>query len=47
MSPSSSPLDVDPIAGLIAKEALIKVPDEYVDFANVLSPDLASKLPEH
>ena len=46
MSPSSSSLDVDPIAGLIAKEALTKVPDEYVDFANVLSPDLTFKLSE-
>ena len=33
------------IAGLIAKEAPIKVPVEYADFA--FSPDLASELPEH
>ena len=46
-SSSSSPLDVDPIAGLIAKEAPTKVPVEYVDFADVFSPDLASELPEH
>ena len=46
-SPSSFPLDVDLIAGLIAKEALTKVPDEYINFANVLYPDLASELPEH
>ena len=36
--PSSSPLDVHPIAGLIAKEAPTKVPDKYVNFA--FSPDL-------
>ena len=51
-SPSSSPLDVHPfckpqIASLITEEALTKVPDEYVDFADVFSLDLASKLPEH
>ena len=46
-SPGFSPLNVNPIAGLIAEEALMKIPDEYVDFANVLSPDLASELPEH
>ena len=51
-SPSSSPLDVHPlrkpqIAGLIVKEAPTKVPNEYVDFADVFSPDLASELPEH
>ena len=50
--PSSSPLDVHlsrrpQIPGLIAKEAPTKVPAEYSDFADVFSPDLASKLPEH
>ena len=35
------------IAGLIVKEVLTKVPAEYADFANVFSPDLAPKLPEH
>ena len=50
--PSSSPLDVHPfwrsqISGLITMEALTKVPAEYSDFANVFSPDLASKLPKH
>ena len=45
--PSSSPLNVGPIAGLIAKEALTKVPVEYVNFADVFSPELASELPEH
>ena len=35
------------ISGLIAKEAPTKVPAEYLDFADVFSPDLASKLPEH
>ena len=44
-SPSSSPLDVDPIAGLIAKEAPTKVFVEYADFA--FSPDLTSELSEH
>ena len=51
-SPSSSPLDVHPsrrpqISGLIAEEAPTKVPAEYSDFADVFSPDLASKLPKH
>ena len=32
---------------LIAEETPIKVPVEYADFADVFSPDLASKLPEH
>ena len=35
------------ISGLIAKEAPTKVPAEYSDFADVFSPDLASKLPKH
>ena len=53
-SPSSSPLELDvhpsrrpQVSGLIAKEAPTKVPAEYSDFADVFSPDLASKLPEH
>ena len=55
-SPSSSAsqleLDVHPsrrpqISGLIAEKASTKVPAEYSDFADVFSPDLASKLPEH
>ena len=46
-SPSSSPLDVNPIAGLIAKEALTKASDKYVDFANMLSPDFTLELPEY
>ena len=32
---------------LIAKEAPTKVPVKYANFADVFSPDLASKLPEH
>ena len=45
-------LDVYPsrrpqISGLIAKEAPTKVPARYLDFADVFSSDLASKLPEH
>ena len=35
------------ISGLIAKEASTTVSAEYSDFADVFSPDLASKLPEH
>ena len=35
------------ISGLIAEEAPMKVPDEYVDFADVFSPNLASELPEY
>ena len=51
-SPSSSPLDVHlsrrpQIAGLIAEKAPTKVSVEYADFADVISPDLASELPEH
>ena len=50
--PISSPLDVRPfwkpqIFGLIAKEAPTKVLAEYSDFADIFSPDLASKLSEH
>ena len=49
---SSTPLDVylsrrPQISGLIAKEAPTKVSDEYADFADVFSLDLAAKLPEH
>ena len=49
---STPPLDVHPsrrpqISGLIAEEAPTKVPAEYSDFADIFSPDLASKLPEH
>ena len=52
---SSTPLaslDVYPsrrlqISGLIVKEAPTKVPAEYLDFADVFSPDLASELPKH
>ena len=45
-------LDVHPsrgpqISGLIAEEAPTKVPAEYLDFADVFSPDLASELPEY
>ena len=51
-SPDSTSLDVHPswrpqISGLIAKKASTKIPDEYADFANVFSLDLASKLPKH
>ena len=35
------------LSELIAKEALIKVLDEYANFADVFSPDLAAKLPKH
>ena len=42
-----TPLDRPQISGLIAKEAPTKVPAEYSDFADVFSPDLASKLPKH
>ena len=35
------------ISGLIAEEAPRKVPAEYSDFADVFSPNLASKLPKH
>ena len=45
-------LDIHPfqkpqISGLIAKEALTKIPNEYANFADVFSLDLASKFPEH
>ena len=35
------------ISGLIAQEAPTKVPNEYSDFADVFSSDLASELPEY
>ena len=52
LSPSSSPLDIHPswrpqISGLIAKKAPTKVSAEYLDFADVFSPDLASELPKN
>ena len=45
-------LDVHPsrrpqVFGLIAKEAPAKVPAKYLDFADVFSLDLASKLPKY
>ena len=45
-------LDIHPfrkpeVSGLIAQEAPTKIPAKYSDFADVFSPDLASKLPEH
>ena len=48
----STPLDVHlsrrpQISGLIAKKAPTKVSAEYSDFANIFSPDLATKLLEH
>ena len=52
--PSSSPLklNVHPsrrlqVSGLIVEEAPTKVPAKYLDFADIFSPDLASKLPKH
>ena len=54
MSLNSTPFDANvhpsrkpQISGLIAEEALTKVSDEYVDFTDVFSPDLASELPKH
>ena len=48
----SLPLDVHPsrrpqISGLIAKEAPTKVSAKYSDFADIFSPNLASKLLKH
>ena len=45
-------LDVQPfrrpqVSNLIAKEAPMKVPAKYLDFADVFSSDLASKLPKY
>ena len=52
--PSSSPLELDvhpsrrpQVSSLIVEETSTKVSAEYLDFADVFSPDLASKLPEH
>ena len=50
-SPNSSLLDIHlfykpQIAGLIAKEAPIKIFDKYIDFANAFSLDLAFELPK-
>ena len=52
MSLSSISLDVhssrrSQISGLIVKEASIKVPDKYANFADIFSSDLASKLSDH
>ena len=49
--PSSSPLNVYPswkpqISGLIVEKAFTKILAKYLDFADVFSPDLASKLPK-
>ena len=41
--PSHSPQ----ISGLIAEKIPIKVSNNYVNFADVFSSDLASKLPKH
>ena len=35
------------ISGLIAEEALTKVPNKYANFADIFSPDLAAKLPKY
>ena len=45
---SSIPLDVRSyISGLIVNKALIKIFDKYVDFADIFSSDLVSKLFKH
>ena len=53
-SPSSSPLELDvhlfhrpQMSDLIIEETLTKVPTEYLDFADVFSPDLTSEFPKH
>ena len=46
-SPNVHPSWRPQISGLIAEEAPTKVFDEYLDFADVFSADLASKLPKH
>ena len=51
-APLVASLDVYPlwrshILGLIAKKAPTKVPVMYSDFADVFSPDLATKVPKH
>ena len=52
--PSSSPLEFDvhtsrrpQISKLIVEKASTKISDKYVDFADIFSPNLASKLSEH
>ena len=54
VSSNSFPLELEvhlfckpQVSGLIAKEAPIKISNEYLDFANVFSPYLASELPKH
>ena len=54
VSPSFSPLELNvhhsrrpQVFGLIAEEASTKISIEYSDFADLFSPDLASKLPKH
>ena len=52
MLPSSYPLNIHPfwrpqIFGSITKEAPTKVPAEYLNFADVFFPNLASELLEH
>ena len=52
VSLSSSSLDIHPpnrpqIANLIAKEAFTKVPNKYLDFKDIFSPNLASKLSKY
>ena len=41
------PFNIPQIVGWIAKKALIKIPNKYVNFANIFSLDLVSKLQEH
>ena len=48
----STSLDVHPfrrsqILGLIVEEVPTKIPTEYLDFADICSPDLASELSKH
>ena len=52
--PSSSPLELNiypfcrlQISGFIVEKASTKVPNEYIKFADVFFPDLASELFEH
>ena len=54
VSSSSFPLNADihpfhrpQISGLIAKKALTKIPAKYLDFADIFSPELVSKLFRH
>ena len=35
------------MSSMIAKEAPRKIPTEYLDFGDIFSPDLVSKLPKH